>query len=352
MKDAYAAAVANNFSLWMANPQQPYVGIGFSAIGYKCRGEFSDFGTMTKARPELMNIFTESNFKMTNNKTCSLARGPMFRVYNQPGSLPSYLDPVDFSPVHPEPESLLNRRITFPDATGTVITNGNIDDIIFQKMTLRNVVVDGMVYFGSVASREDPTTFESDMPMRISWLENNYIQGCMNFLGHTNYRDVSAGNAYSSHDDILPKPSGSITGIINYRVKLVKVCVLDLIPSDDKGNYEDCPLAEGQLSCPRLGPVCINGTESELVACTLPQNTDVRFKWRGHVLHDDCESDSDCGISDEISADPFLQQKCRSTLVCLTGNYAGEACLIDKHCCPKANLEDCPHKCHGTWMIQ
>ena len=117
-------AVNEGFKSWMADPQKPYFGIGFTSIGFKCRAEWTSGGLVSRTRNDLREIFYESGFKMTNNNTCSLIRCKTCRVYNQPGSLPEYLDPVNFSRVHPEPESLMNRRITFPDATGTVITSG------------------------------------------------------------------------------------------------------------------------------------------------------------------------------------------------------------------------------------
>jgi hypothetical protein len=61
----------------------------------------------------------------------------------------------------------------------------------------------------------------------------------------------------------------------------------------------------------------------------------------------DCESDSDCGDPAEILANPYLAQECRSSLVCLTGKFSGEPCLVDSHCCPEDQILDCEHKCHG-----
>ena len=120
---AYQEALANNFSNWMQKQQTPFVGVGFVASGYECRAEYSAFSTVTKVRPDLnTQVFTGS----ANNDTCSLVRCDTCRLYNQFGKLPPYLDPVDFSPSHPEPESLMNRRITFPDASGTVIASGYI----------------------------------------------------------------------------------------------------------------------------------------------------------------------------------------------------------------------------------
>ena len=105
-------AVAENFSTWIANRQQPYLGICVTAAGFKCRDEYCSTHAKTRLRPDLFKVFTGNKFKMLDESGCVAS--------NEPGVLPQYLDPVDFSPLHPEPESLLNRRITFPDATGTV----------------------------------------------------------------------------------------------------------------------------------------------------------------------------------------------------------------------------------------
>jgi hypothetical protein len=117
-------AVKDGFKTWMTNPQKPFIGIGFTSVGFKCRADWTKGGAVSQTRDDLQDIFYQSGFAMTNNDTCSLIGCKTCRPYNQPGSLPEYLDPVDFSRLHPEPESQMNRRITFPDATGTVITSG------------------------------------------------------------------------------------------------------------------------------------------------------------------------------------------------------------------------------------
>lgn len=228
----------------------------------------------------------------------------------------------------------------------------NVDDVVFQKMTLRNVYVDGMVYFGTVYNPDEPSVFESDEPMIMRWTENNFIQGNFNMLAHTNWRDVSAGKAYGNPVDLTPKPSGSITGIVDYRVKPVKVCVLELVYSETLQSYEECAFQAGQDSCPRRGPICEGpNVNPDIIQCGLPENPR-GFNWRGHVLNDDCASDSDCGDVAEIEVNPLLAQKCRPTLVCLTGDYAGEGCLLDSHCCEKGQLTDCEHKCHGERSLK
>ena len=66
---------------------------------------------------------------------------------------------------------------------------------------------------------------------------------------------------------------------------------------------------------------------------------------------DDCQTDSDCGDPDEIEENPNLSQRCRATLVCLTGEFSGEPCVVDSHCCPKGQILDCEHKCHGKESV-
>ena len=54
-------------------------------------------------------------------------------------------------PAHPSPVGA-NRRITFPDATGTVITTGNTDDLVFKQIQL-----DGLQMEVSERARERET---------------------------------------------------------------------------------------------------------------------------------------------------------------------------------------------------
>ena len=309
----YAAALADNFQQWTRIRQVPYVGVGVAASGYKCRADFDSAGNVVESRPDLMTIFTESGFKMPNNASCSTRRGEDFRPFNQPGMLPQYLDPVDFKPVHPEPESMANRRITFPDASGTVITSGNLDDVVFQKMLLRNVFVDGMVYAGTTKSPEEPAVFETDQATIIRWTDNFFIRGRLNMLSHTNFRDEASGPAYGDPALLTTKPSGSITGIINFQVRLVKVCVNEFIYDEKNELFVACPFQGGQDSCPRRGPMCSDEPGAVQVdQCREPTNSD-GFNWRGDVLNDDCQSDTDCGNQAEIGTDPNKAQVCRDT---------------------------------------
>jgi len=222
-----------------------------------------------------------------------------------------------------------------------------VDDIVFQKMTLRNLFLDGMAYFGNVANPDNPASFETDVPMIMRFTKNIFFQGSFNMMGHTNIRDASAGIAYAALTQLTPKPSGSITGIVDYRVRVVNVCVMEVVWNQVEMLYEDCPFQEGQDSCPRKGPFCPNVTDTndQNKQCTLPENGE-GFPWRGNVLNDDCMSDADCGDPAEIDANKG--QKCRISLVCLTGAYAGELCAEDSMCCAKQQITDCEHKCHGT----
>ena len=343
----YAEALQDNFTSWMRIRYKPYVGVGVVASGYKCRADYGPNGQIIKGRPDLMDVFTDSGFKMPNNDTCSTLLCDTCRPYNQPGKLPEYLDPVTYEPVHPAPASMANRRITFPDASGTVITSGNVEDVVFQSMTLRNVFVDGMVYFGITADPDDPAVYETDESMMVRWGTSNFLQGRLNMLGHTNFRDTSAGIAYGDPALLTPKPSGSITGIVDYQVRQVKVCVYELIFNEELGELEECPFQGGQDACPRRGPFCSGQTGvDQNDQCALPENPE-GFRWRGNVLNDDCQSDADCGDFEVITKDPSKSEKCRDSLVCLTGPYAGEACLTNDHCCERGLLTECQHHCHG-----
>jgi hypothetical protein len=241
-----------------------------------------------------------------------------------------HLDPVDFSPLHPEPESLLNRRITFPDATGTVITTGNSDDVVFEKLILRGMALDGYAYFGGIKNKFNPAVFDSDAPVLITWTKSNFVSGGINFLGSNNFRDVSAGLAYAAPSTILQKPSGSTQDIVDYQVRTVSVCVFDLIIG--KAGPELCPFQSGQDSCPRQGPKAPANTSF----CPVRQPASMCS--RDNVLVDDCFTDAQCGDA----------QKCKTSRVCLTGNYNGEPCSTDMNCC-KDQTTTCKHKCHGGW---
>lgn len=75
IREAYEKAVADDFQIWMIERQQPYVGIGIVASGYKCRADYDSVtGLVQRDRSDLMTVFTESNFKMPNNHTCSTFR--------------------------------------------------------------------------------------------------------------------------------------------------------------------------------------------------------------------------------------------------------------------------------------
>jgi len=64
-----------------------------------------------------------------------------------------------------------------------------VDDVIFQKMTLRNMIVDGMAYFGTTLNPNNPSKFEIDAPTVLRFKDKNFITGSFNFLAHTNWRE-------------------------------------------------------------------------------------------------------------------------------------------------------------------
>jgi hypothetical protein len=167
---------------------------------------------------------------------------------NEPGVLPKYLDPVDFSPLHPEPESLRNR----------------------------------------IKNKFNPAIFDSDAPVFITWTKSNFVSGGIIFFGSSNFRDVSAGLAYAAPSTILQKPSGSTQDIVDYQVRTVSVCVFDLIIG--KASPELCPFQSGQDSCPRQGPKAPGNTSF------YPVRQPASMCSRDNVLVDDCFTDAHISV--------------------------------------------------------
>jgi hypothetical protein len=64
-----------------------------------------------------------------------------------------------------------------------------VDDVIFQKMTLRKMILDGMAYFGTTVAPNKPGKFEIDVPTILRFKDGNFIAGSFNFLAHTNWRE-------------------------------------------------------------------------------------------------------------------------------------------------------------------
>jgi hypothetical protein len=56
-------------------------------------------------------------------------------------------------------------------------------------MTLRNMIVDGMAYFGTTLNPNNPSKFEIDAPTVLRFKDKNFITGSFNFLAHTNWRE-------------------------------------------------------------------------------------------------------------------------------------------------------------------
>ena len=90
------------------------------------------------------------------------------------GALPKYDTSTGEDP-HPKPPGA-NRRITFPDATGTVITTGNIDDLVFKKISLGGLVLDGEAEFMNSIGNKAVINFRN----------TSRIAGCLNFAREMN----------------------------------------------------------------------------------------------------------------------------------------------------------------------
>lgn len=92
---------------------------------------------------------------------------------------------------------------------------------------------------------------------RVGYLRMHLLQTIISFVycrTQDNFTDTfapshskSAGPAYTSPSELTTKPSGSITGIVDYRVRIVKVCVLEVVFDKTANIYTDCPFQGGQV---------------------------------------------------------------------------------------------------------
>ena len=65
-----------------------------------------------------------------------------------------------------------NRRIVFPDSSGTVITTGNVDDLLFKRLNLQGLRLDGDLTFKNAQGPKVKVRFE----------DSTRIAGCFNFV--------------------------------------------------------------------------------------------------------------------------------------------------------------------------
>ncbi|EKX41203.1 hypothetical protein GUITHDRAFT_142133 [Guillardia theta CCMP2712] len=128
----------------------------------------------------------------------ALGTAPLTRV---DGVLPSYSAP--YGMINQVPLGG-NRRLVFPDATGTVITTGNTDDLVFKSIELQGLDIQSEVNFGSPGS---PT---------FSYLNlgnTSRISGCFNFLINENdatYTQVCTIPATQPRNITFPDVSGTV----------------------------------------------------------------------------------------------------------------------------------------------
>jgi len=118
------------------------------------------------------------------------------------GRMPQYVGP-DGKLAHTEPEKG-GVRLVFPDATGTVITTGNTDDLVFKSINLEGLEVQLEANFGEPGSH-DPTILNFGASSRVS--------GCFNFVkteGDTAYTQLCAIAPTRNNRIELPDVSGVV----------------------------------------------------------------------------------------------------------------------------------------------
>jgi len=118
------------------------------------------------------------------------------------GRLPQYLGP-DGHLAHTEPEKG-GVRIVFPDATGTVITTGNTDDLIFKSINLEGLEVQLEANFGEAGSPE---------VTMLNFGASSRVSGCFNFVNaesDTAYTQMCAIPPTGNNRMELPDVSGVV----------------------------------------------------------------------------------------------------------------------------------------------
>lgn len=118
------------------------------------------------------------------------------------GALPVYTRADGTPSTHDVPAGA-NRRITFPDATGTVITSGNTDDIVFKKIEL-----EGLDMLGNAQFRD-----------AINLGPSSRMTGCFNFAyneasAHL-WTQVCAEDPSQDNDILFPDVSGTVVSTGN-----------------------------------------------------------------------------------------------------------------------------------------
>ena len=119
------------------------------------------------------------------------------------GLLPQYQTP-DGSLAHEYPSDG-GVRLVFPDATGTVITTGNTDDLVFKSINLEGLEVQLEANFGESTEGAEPTILNLGASSRVT--------GCFNFVeteGDTAYTQLCAIPPTRNNRIDLPDVSGVV----------------------------------------------------------------------------------------------------------------------------------------------
>jgi hypothetical protein len=125
----------------------------------------------------------------------AVGSAPMNR---EDGLLPQYTR-ADGTPSRHTPPLGSNRRITFPDATGTVITTGNTDDLVYKNIKLEGLDMRG----------------EANFVEGINFGPMARVSGCFNFIfqaqfGKRQYTQLCHMNPTKNNTILLPDASGTI----------------------------------------------------------------------------------------------------------------------------------------------
>ena len=99
-----------------------------------------------------------------------------------------------------------NRRIVFPDSSGTVITTGNIDDLLFKRLNLQGLRLDGRLSFKNMLGPLVNARFE----------DSSRIAGCLNMVSERGtaafdkYTQICTAEPTKANAINLPDVSGRI----------------------------------------------------------------------------------------------------------------------------------------------